>query len=138
MTDDGALVTLPTVTIEPVPTNIYAAVYSIPEKRLVMYALGHPDDFPLTYNLRVEDAAGTQLKVLQGEMQLSEDDETLPVWYLGFGFLDLATEIPTGDAAILKLKGTLSGSRGNTVNVDRDLIVSPDEIGEDGDDGEPE
>lgn len=130
VTDNGDLATLPALEVSYVPTSIFWAAYSTAENRLVSLAMGHPDGFPLRYNLRVETSSGTQLGSIEGNIALNQgvDDESLPFWYMGFGFIDRTITVQTGDATLLYLRGTLTDDLENIVNVDMPLPVTPQAI----------
>lgn len=137
-TDNGDLAILPALSVSYVPTTIYWAAYSTLENRFVSLAMGHPDNFPLRYNLRVENSAGTQLGAIEGEVALNQgvDDDLLPFWYLGFGQIDQSLSVTTNTATILYLKGTLTDSSDQTSNVDTSVLVTAGAIDLEGIDDE--
>lgn len=123
--DNGTIAEVGALTVTPIPTNIYASVYSTVDKAFLLYFLGHRDNFPLSYNLTVQNNNGQQLGTFSGTVQLAAEfeEEEQYLWYFGLGMEQALANLNVGDATTLLLSGTVTDSRNNSVEVNTAAAV---------------
>jgi hypothetical protein len=121
--DNGDVAELNTVIATPIPTNLYSSAYSTVDKRILLFILAHRDNFPMTYNLSVENAAGQQIGSLTGNAQLSMEDDEDYLWYFGFSEVVADVDIDVLGGTTVTLKGFLTDSLDRNTVVDTAVYV---------------
>lgn len=123
--DNGNIAEIAPITVTPIPTNVYGSAYSTVDDAFLLLFLGHRDNFPLSYNLTVENDSGQQLGTISGTAQLAaefEDDQEY-LWYFGFGQDQAALNLNVAEGTTLRLRGTLTDSRNKSTAVDTVAVV---------------
>lgn len=121
--DSGEMVTLPTATVDPIPTTLQPAVYSTVDKKMLLFVFGHSDNFPMTYQLTIQTPQGQTLDTVAGEIQrIVGDDDDTPFWY-GVAMVEIALDADIGNSATLAIKGSIKDSHDKMTPVDTVILV---------------
>lgn len=127
--DNGTVATLPTIEIEPIPTEIAGVGYSTADKRIYLFTFGHRDYFPLNYDLRIANENGQQIGTLAGTASLSSEVAEEYPWYFGYSEIISDIDINVGDDSFIQVTGTVVDSRNQTKNIDILVPVTNEPLG---------